>query len=51
MGEGSGGLGRDLLGEAPGGGRGTSAGCIGIRGVMGIDSRKAGNCDSVTLSL
>jgi len=46
-GESGGGLGRDLLGEAKGDGRGISAGRSGIQGLIGTDSRKVGNSDSV----
>ena len=45
-GEAGGGLGRDLLGESMGGGRGISAGRSGIQGLIGTDSRKVGNSDS-----
>ena len=50
-GEASGGLGRDLLGEAMGGGRGIPASRSGVRGLVGTDSRRVGNSDSASFFL
>jgi len=50
-GEAGGGLGRDLLGDAMGGGRGISSGRSGIQGLVGAYSRKVGSSDSALFFL
>jgi len=47
-GEAGGGLARDLLGEAMGGGRGIPASRSGVQGLVGTDSRRVGNSESAS---